>query len=91
VGTWSDGGDYFRLSPDGVVDLEIDGPEASLLIREGSLRSFEGPNLEVGVGEWQPSEHLTISESPYSAPKGDAIRVEGIELFREQTPVRPAG
>ena len=83
VGSWASGSNFFHLSPDGTVDLELEGPESSLVVRRGGLRRFEDTHFEVGVGEWHPSDHLTTSEAPFSPPKGEAIRVEGIELYRE--------
>lgn len=83
IGRWSEGSNFFELEPDGKVDLEIDGPTESRLVRKGSLRSFDGQSICIGVGEWQPEKCLVISEVPYRSGGREVILLGGIELARD--------
>ena len=83
IGRWSEGSNFFELEPDGKVNLEIEGPTESLLVRKGSLRSFDRQSICVGVGEWQQAECLVISEVPYRSGGREVILVGGVELARE--------
>ena len=86
IGRWSEGSegsDFFELEPDGNVNLEIQGPTESFLIRKGSLRSFEAESVCVGAGERQQGDCLSISTNPYTSGGREVILVEGVELARE--------
>jgi hypothetical protein len=83
IGRWSEGPNFFELEPDGDVNLEIEGPTESFLVRKGSLRSFDGESICVGVGERQQGDCLTISETPYRSGGREVILVESVELARE--------
>jgi hypothetical protein len=64
IGRWSEGSNFFDLEPDGTVNLEVDGPTESRLVREGSLRSFDGQSICIGVGELDQGDCLSISDTP---------------------------
>ena len=83
IGRWSEGANIFELEPDGDVNLEIEGPTESFLVRKGSLRSFNDESICVGVGERQQGDCLSISETPYRSRGRELIRVGGVELARE--------
>ena len=83
IGRWSEGPNFFELEPDGGVDLEIQGPTESLLVRKGSLRSFEAESICVGVGERQQGDCLSISINPYTSGGREVILVGGVKLARE--------
>ena len=81
---WSYGPNFFAISLAGEVNLELNGPSSTIFIQHGSLCSFDGTAIEVGLGHcWRP-DRISISQSPYETPRGAAIRVEGFELYREQ-------
>ena len=83
IGRWSEGSNFFELERDGRVDLEIDGPAESRLVRTGSLRNFDGQSICIGVGEWQPAKCLVISQVPYRSGGREVILLGGVELERE--------
>ena len=85
VGRWSAGPSFLELSAAGRFDCEIEGESQSLLIRSGSLRSFEGNRICVGVGSLQSPEcfEATVESTPAGA--GDAIRVLGVVLRKERS------
>ncbi len=83
IGQWSEGSNFFELEPDGTVNLGIEGPTESFLVRKGSLRSFDGESICVGVGGRQKGGCVSISASPYRSGGREVIVVGGVELARE--------
>lgn len=83
IGRWSEGSNFLELEPEGDVNLEIEGPTESFLVRKGSLRSFDGASICVGLGERQQGDCLSISETPYRSEGREVILVGGVELARE--------
>jgi hypothetical protein len=83
IGRWSEGSNFFELEPDGNANLEIEGSTESFLVRKGSLRSFDGESICVGVGERQQGDCLSISETPYRSGGRELILIGGVELARE--------
>ncbi len=69
IGQWSEGSNFFELELDGDVSLEIDGSSESFLVCKGSLRSFEGESVCVGVAERQQGEIKAASIIVESAQK----------------------
>ena len=86
IGRWSAGSNFFELEENGDVNLEIEGPTESLLVRKGSLRSLEGESICVGVGKRHQGDCLPISATPYTAEGRELIRLGGVELERELEP-----
>jgi hypothetical protein len=84
VGQWSAGSNFFELEEDGDVSIEIEGAARFFMSRSGSLRSFEGELICIGVGEWQQADCLPISASPYASGGQEVIRIIGVELARRQ-------
>ncbi|MEZ4219067.1 MAG: hypothetical protein R2724_34230 [Bryobacterales bacterium] len=83
VGLWQSGPSCFRLSSSGEVSFVLQSDGGLHALRGGVVYGFPPGAIEVGLPNAIWPDSLKISDAPYESDSRLALRVQGIELFRD--------